>query len=433
MRRRRWIWIAALVAVAGSPGEARPAGYGIYEAGAAVLGMAGAGTASVRDASALFYNPAALTRILAADDRLGLWYVGGSILNPFTSFAGVNPYPGYGVTEEMEANLYFIPATYYARRLDERWVAGLGINTDYGLGVEWKDPDNYSGRYIVTEARLDSWNLGLSAAYEITPAVSVAAGADLLMAKVRLQNRILQPAPGGGGGQVDVGRALLESDWEPGYGWNAAISAAPAERWRLGAAYRGKVVSKPTGDAEFGQILTGNAAFDAAVAQSLPPDQGVSTVLRFPAIWSAGVAWMPERWTFETSLVFTEWSLFRDLPLEFEQTPQNNRTIEEHYDDALAVRVGAEHRRDKLTYRAGYYFEQEAAPSESMSPLLPDAPRHGFTLGLGLQLGSGVTVDVYNLALFPERRDTEGVNRDGLDGEYKSYVNAAGLNLGFRW
>ncbi len=435
MQVRRWCAGTAVAMALLLPSIARAAGYGIYEAGAAVLGMAGAGTASVDDPSALFYNPAALSRITREGEgaHRGTWYLGGAGLNPFSSFAGVNPYPGYGVTEEMKPNLFVIPAAYYARPVNDRWAAGIGVYTPYGLGVDWKNPDTFTGRYIVTEARLESFDLGLSVAYQVSPIVSLAAGGNLLYSKVRLENHVLEPAPGGGGGQVDVARARLESNYEPGYGWNAAISVTPNERWRFGATYRGKIVSNPSGHATFQQIPTGNGPFDAAVAASLPPDQGVSTTLRFPAIWAAGAAWMPTHWTIETDLVFTEWSLFRDLPLEFDQTPSANRTIVENYDDALAVRAGAEHRLKSFTYRFGYYFEQEAAPSESVSPLLPDAKRHGVTLGFGFQPHNGVHVDVYNLSVFTQRRSTEGVNRDGFDGDYKTYVNAAGLDVGFRW
>src|SRR2546422_5255076 len=109
--------------------SAHGAGYSIYEQGAAVLGMAGAGTASVRDASALFFNPAQLTRLEGAQV-----YVGGSLLTPVTSFAGVDPYPGFGVTEEMKRREFF-PPTVYATRRYGGWAVGAGLNSPFGLGI----------------------------------------------------------------------------------------------------------------------------------------------------------------------------------------------------------------------------------------------------------------------------------------------------------
>src|SRR5262245_25047535 len=221
MKKGWWIAAACLVAAAAQSNRAAAAGYGIYEEGAAVLGMAGAGTASVHDASAVFYNPAVLNRIIPKDGPQGLFYVGGSVLTPFSSFAGVNPYPGYGVTEEMKNNFFPIPAVYYARRFGERWAAGLGVSTPYGLGVEWKNPDSFTGRYIVTKANLDAANIGPSAAIDLSSEVSFALGADLMLSKVRLQNRILQPIPGGGGAQVDVAKVDLKTGYSTGPGWNA--------------------------------------------------------------------------------------------------------------------------------------------------------------------------------------------------------------------
>ncbi len=426
----RWIWAATAAVILVLPSLAFGAAYGIYEQGAAVLGMAGAGTASVRDASAVFYNPAALAW-LDGKQRLDL---GGSLLTTKTSFAGVDPYPGFGVTEEMKRGFFPLPAIYYARRLGERCTAGIGFGAPFGLGVDWKDPDQFTGRYIVTKADLMAANLGLSAAYSINPMVSIAAGGDVMFTRVKLRQRIQEAFPPGGE-IVDVAEAVLESDVEPGYGWNAALSIVPTPSWAVGASYRGKVITKPEGDADFRQIPTGDAQFDAQVAAGLPPDQGVSTVLRFPAIWSFGVAWLPERWKVEADLVFTEWSLFRDLPIRFQQTPENDETIVEDYDDALAIRLGAEHRLESYAYRFGYYFEQEAAPPESVSPILPDGPRHGVTLGVGLGFGPEKhwTLDLYDLALFLENRSTESRNRDDFNGEYKTLINSAGFNVGYRW
>jgi long-chain fatty acid transport protein len=420
--------LCALLLAALAPAAAHAAGYAIYEQSPSVLGMAGAGVASVSDASAIFFNPAVLTRLEGS--RL---LVGASVLSPVTSFAGMDPYPGYGVTEEMKHQHFFPPTIYFTRHGGGPWAIGAGLNSPYGLGVEWKNPDTFSGRYIVTKGTLRTFDGTLDLAFAPTSQWSVAAGASVLFTDVELDRHVLVPAPGGGGAQVDVAKVNLDGDLTPGYGWNAALSFAPAPALKFGAAYHGKVVVHLDGRANITQIPTGNAAFDAGVAASLPPSQGVTTVLRFPAVWSAGLAWQPQQeWTVEGDFNFVEWSLFRDLPIYFHQTPSANETIVEDYDDSWQVRFGAEHRLATWTYRFGWYFDKAAAPTTSVSPLLPDADRNGPSLGIGIPFGHW-TVDAYELPLFVKRRSTAGVNRDGFDGTYKTFVNLAGVGVQVHW
>ncbi|MBI5708786.1 MAG: outer membrane protein transport protein [Candidatus Eisenbacteria bacterium] len=430
MRRFRTLLTAAVVCAALSPTPAHPAGYSIYEQGAAALGMGGTGTAAVHDASALFFNPAAMTRLEGT--RL---YVGGSLLAPSTSFAGVSPYSGYGTTEEMKRQYFFPPTLYLTHRCKERWAVGAGINSPYGLGIEWKDPDAFSGRYIVTKGELQALNGNLSAAYAVNPRWSVAAGADLMMAKVKLHKH--NPFPWGGGDPRDVAETDLKSGFTPGAGWNAAVSFAPNEKWKLGAFYRSKVVVKvDDGTATFTQRFTGDTIIDSVVTANLPPNQGVSTVLRFPAIWSAGIAYHPTpAWTLEGDFNFFEWSLFRDLPIRFHTTTSQSTTVLEDYDDSWQARFGAEHRLPNFTYRFGYYYDKAAAPTESVTPLLPDAGRHGVSLGFGRSFGTDNrwTVDAYELGLFVQDRSTDGVERDNYNGTYKSFVNIAGFSVAYRW
>jgi long-chain fatty acid transport protein len=244
MKRFRTLFPLVLACAALAPAPARAAGYAIYEQGAAVLGMAGAGTASVSDASALFYNPATLTRGTGSN-----LYVGGSVLMPTVSFAGTPEYPGYGVTEEMKSQLFKLPTLYLTHRYASRWAVGVGFNAPFGLGVDWKDPNTFTGRTIVTKGFLGTGNVSLSAAYEINPQWSVAAGGDALFATVELQNRIQAIVPGGGGAVTDVAKADLKGDLSPGYGWNGAVSFVPNAQWKLGATYRSKVVVDEDGAA----------------------------------------------------------------------------------------------------------------------------------------------------------------------------------------
>jgi long-chain fatty acid transport protein len=430
MRRTRDVVLAAVLAAAMLPAAARGAGYGIYEQGPKGMGMAGAATASIDDPSALWFNPARITRLEGLQIQAG-----ANLLTPTTSFAGVNPYPGFGVQEEMKTKPFTPFSAYLTRRFEGPWAVGVGVMTPFGLGVEWQDPDEFTGRYIVTRADLQTVNGTLCVAWQATPNLSVAGGGNMLYTNVELNRRTLVSAPGGGGGQVDVADVHLQSDWKGAYGYNLALAWTPDPKLDIGFGYRSKIVQDTEGDAEFDQILTGNASFDAAVAASLPSDQGVSTVLRFPAIWQVGAALHPnEDWTLEGDIVVTEWSVFEDLPLRFDD-PSINTTIVEEYNDTIAFRFGAENEvDDDWAYRFGYYFEQQAAPSASVSPLLPDSERHGVTLGLSFAfpwLGAD-RIDLYNLALFTPNVSTEGENRDGFDGEYKSFVNVFGLALTWR-
>ena len=418
---------ALAVAVWLAPAAAHAAGYSIYEQGAAALGMAGAYVASAHDASAQFYNPAALTHIKGKQLMFG-----GTWLTTNTSFAGVAPYPGYGVTEEMEKGSFFPPTVYWTNQLGAKWAYGVGLNSPFGLGVEWKDPNQFTGREIVTKATLQTLGVSFDMAWAVREHLSLAAGPNVLYAKVELNN--IGTHLSTGGQPVNVTNAKLESDMTPGYGFNLAALATPAPNFKLGLSYKSKItVDINDGRAKFTQIATGDAALDAAVAAGMPVNQGVKTQLVFPASFTFGLAWDPApEWTYEVDGVWTGWSAFEKLPLTFATDASLNTDLIENYGDQYQVRAGAEHRGESWNYRLGYYYDQAAAPAESVTPLLPDATRNGFTLGLGTMRGKWA-IDFYNLFLFVEKRSTESRNRDGYDGVYKTYVNALGATLAYHW
>ena len=432
MRLDRLALAAACAAALLVPVLACAAGYGIYEQGASALGMAGATTASTHDAAAEFFNPAVLPSLEGKS-----LYVGGTWLATRVSFAGIDPSPGFGVTESMKNGNFFPPTIYWTNHLSKKWAYGVGVNAPFGLGVEWQNPATFTGRERVTKANLSTLNGNVSLAWQMAPTFSIGAGFDALYASVELNNILTRVIPGGGGATANVASARLKSDLKPGYGFNLATSWTPCEDWKFGAYYRSKVdVKVEDGKATFTQIRTGDASFDAAVAAQLPPNQGVKTMLHFPAMWSAGAAWNPKPdWTWEADFGWTQWSTFDKLPLAFAKSPSLDTDIIENYKDSFRVSIGAEHRLPSYTYRFGYYFDQAAAPTESVTPLLPDANRHGATLGLGWKLGKkkNWTLDAYELALFVEDRSTEGLNRDHYDGTYKAFINAAGAGLAYHW
>jgi long-chain fatty acid transport protein len=426
MRMLRFTQACALAGLL-LPAAAHAAGYAIYEQGAAALGMAGAFVASAHDATAQFYNPAAMTRLEGKQLSLGSTW-----LSTHTSFAGEPVFPGFGVTEEMKTGTFFPTTAYWTSRFKERFAYGLGVNSPFGLGVEWKDPQQFTGRERVTKASLRTINTTATLAFAPDARWSFAAGVNALFANVELNS--IQTIPSSGGQPVNVSSAKLKSDYKPDYGWNVAALVTPSAQWKVGVTYRSEVkVSIDDANATFSQIPTGDPSLDGIVAAGLPKNQTVTTKLVFPSTLSGGVSFDPRQdWTVEVDGLWTQWSAFDKLSLRFPGQPALNQDIVENYKDQFQIRAGAEHRMALWTARVGYYFDKAAAPTESVTPLLPDANRHGVTLGFGVNRGKW-TIDGYNLFLFVQNRSTEGRERDGYDGTYKTYVNALGASVAYHW
>jgi len=411
-----------------APATAEGAGFALYEQGARALGTAGAYTARVDDPSAMFFNPAGLAHV---DD--GQLLFSPNLIYYKSEFSGVAPFPGYGVEEETEGDVFPPFALYYAQGAGD-FAAGIGVYSPYGLEVAWKDPDDFTGRAISSFSRITPFYFVPSAAWQPSPAFRVGAGATLVLSTIEL-HRYLEAYNPLDDRTDDIGKVELESHNGFGAGYNVGLQWWPGDAsWMLGATWRSAVDIDYEGTADFTQIPTGNPTFDAIVAGSFPPDQRVETGVEFPAQASFGVARR-----FSASLVgevnvnWTQWSSFDRLDIEFADSPSRNLSLAEAWEDVMNFRGGLEYRKDGTaawTWRAGYYFDESPQPTEGVGPLLPDSDRHGVTVGTGWRNGSGTTIDAFVLAVLADERSTEGTNRNGYDGTYKSGSLSAGVSLG---
>jgi long-subunit fatty acid transport protein len=64
-----------------------------------------------------------------------------------------------------------------------------------------------------------------------------------------------------------------------------------------------------------------------------------------------------------------------------------------------------------------------------MSPLLPDANRHDISFGFGYKLNDALTLDLANMFVLFEDRDTGGQSHDNFNGEYRQSAYLLGFNL----
>ncbi len=428
MRRRNVVPAAALAACAAlGPVPARASGFAIYEQGALGMGFAGAFTAQP-DPSSIFHNPAGIAFLKGR--RI---YLGGTAITPKSDFNGEAPFPG-PVTETGDAGVILPPAADYTHQLSENLVFGLGLHIPYGLRTRWANRETtFTGRFLSKEAEVRSVSISPTIGYKLADRLAVGAGVDFRLSKVRLERNAPAINPFTGLA-VDAASVALESDYASAVGFTLGVLAKPTHNLSLGASYRHKVKTDFSGEATFTLLPTGNAQLDAAVAARLPSGSlPVTTAIEFPSIFAVGVAYDWETWTVAADVDFQQWSSFDTLNIDFEGRPDLSSVVEEEYENSRIYRLGLEKRlSQRFAVRGGYYYDQTPSPVESMSPLLPDADRHGLSAGFTWRSGR-LRVDVANWYLIFKERSTEGRQRDGYNGTWKSRANLFAVSFGYEF
>src|SRR5262245_6794122 len=132
MEKRHALVLMAAAALAVAP--AFGSGFGFYEQGAKASGQAGAWVARADDASANWYNPAALVHLEGREVQFGFNYVQSGDDTHFTPTAT----PGVTIDAVPEGVAPF--QFYFSQKINERIAWGVGLNTPFGLATSWDDP-----------------------------------------------------------------------------------------------------------------------------------------------------------------------------------------------------------------------------------------------------------------------------------------------------
>ncbi len=419
----------ALLFLAATP--AFPAGFSVFTQGSKASGMGLAFTAVADDPSAIFYNPAGL-----GWQKHFSVQVGGSLLTKVDgSFEGANPFPGtsFGV-EDQHLTSYFLPTLYAVVPLTPTINFGLGINAPYGLGYRWDNAEQFSGRFVAQNAVIRTTDINPVLSLQLVPSLAIAVGADYRLSSVMLErnraaiNPFTQSV-------VDVAHIKLDSDLQDndGWGWNAGILWKPVDVFSLGASYRSKIKIDYEGTGTFTQRLTGNAAFDAAVAAQLPQGkQDVAVSIDFPSTVNIGAAInLPADFTVSLDADWTEWSSFRELLIDFANDTIPDLDRQTRWEDSWAYRAGLQKKFGSLAVRAGYYFDETPQPIADAGPILADADRNAYTLGIGYGTDRW-GVDVSDIYIKFKHRDNRGQeSTDQFFGVYEETANVVGLNFRF--
>ncbi len=287
------------------------AGFALFEAGNKALGMGGAFTAVADDPSAMFWNPAGMAFQI---DEGTQFMVGVTLIAPSQDFTGADPYPGEGYTDSLKDQIFTPPHFYWVHPLSDRVNFSLGFSTPFGLGTWWENED-FAGRYISKRADLFVFDLGGQVSWKICDRLAIGGGIDYMTATIELKKNIpfINPYTQS---VTDVAEADLHSDGfrNHAWAWNAGFLFKLPAGFSIGGMYRSDFTVKGTSaSAEFTQISTGYADFDAMVAAAIPFDEDpdIYTELNFPDYWNIGLAWSNEKFTVSGQYGVMGWSVFR--------------------------------------------------------------------------------------------------------------------------
>jgi long-chain fatty acid transport protein len=463
MRRQalgsRALAIAAAAALTTSPTALLASGFQLVEQNASGLGNAYAGQAAgVQDASAVFFNPAALTRLPGRQFVAAVSEVGVS--NKFTDLGSDLPSLGslripvpLGGSGGDAGGFSPLPNAYLSWEATPRLWLGLGVNAPFGLKTEWDDA--WMGRFHALKSEVKTVNINPTVAFRAFDVLSLGVGVSYQRVSAELSQSVAYggisaaaaaavggpPALagilaqlGGPAGLAREGVGNIEGhDWS--WGWNAGALLELGEPVRVGVAYRSRIEHALEGEAAFAgapSFLTSGplGALGASLNARFAPGP-VTATIELPETVSVAAAYQGDRLELLADWTWTGWSSIQSLPIvRTDGTPLSDASLS--FQDISRVGFGLNYlASEHWTLRLGTAFDSAPVQDRYRTPRLPDADRTWLAAGVQRKLGKNGALDVGYAHLFVNDASSQLPNQDGptsapggdLVGSYESNVD----------
>lgn len=382
------------------------------------LAMGHTGVAVVNSADILFFNPAGIVHLE------GTLNLSGGGFGVFSNVSYQNADLGTAFETDSPAGT---PVYGYATyKFNDKLAAGLGIYTPFGSTVSW--PTDWSGSHLVNEIELSAIFIQPTLSYQLFDSVSIGAGPIIAIGGVAFNRNAGRSLTDENGVRSNV---AIEDSGVMGYGWTAGIMFTPNDRFTVGFNYRSLInIDSEEGTATFSNFPN---------SPLTPPngETGFTATLPLPAEATVGISY---KWGDKLLLAFDYnrafWSEYNSLDLVFENgtTSINPR----NYKDASTYRLGAQYMaNEKLTLRAGYYFDESPVQSTYFAPETPRNDSNGYTFGFSYQVNEKLAIDASLLYLrfnevnesYDYFTDPGATEPSSFGGTYKSQALSPGIGL----
>ena len=417
------------------PTQVLASGYGVFTQGASGLGQANAVVAHPTGPSSLYFNPALLNDVPGRQIEIGTTavYVDREVKLDST-----------GQTEDADNGWNFPSTLYYTHEANEKLTAGIGVFFPFGLSSDWDD--DYEGRYIGTSGEMFSMNINPVFSYQVTDRLSLAAGLDFIYVDTDLRGMVnqtvagllLPPALGGPINELlpDVEQKFTGDGW--GLGYNLGTLFKATERVSIGMAYRSKVDVDLDGDLSFRHV-------DPRLSLLLPSSMATADIT-LPAQFVAGIATqVTDDLIIEVGARWEDWDSNDEMTLKSELAflGQSSLTQPRDWNSTWTYNIGGNYRvNEKVAINLGYLYGENAVPSSTFEPIIPDTDAHLFTIGTDLTCGPWTLSGAFGYE-YHDDRDKNNTIGDPLgsmaagmpvgtaNGKYETDIYLLALSVGY--
>jgi len=397
-------------------------GFSIYEQGAKGTALSGAVIAAVNDPSAVFYNPAAITRLDGIQVSLGM-----SVINTQYAFIGPGQVDPKMYTKAEKKQTF--PSHFYASYRFNDWLNfGFGFFSPFGSSVSWGNKQSiWAQSQLTSQSKINTFYYNPVVAVKILDNLSLGAGISFVQSDFQTDSNVFY-APGN-----VIGASSIEAKGI-GFGFNLGLQYQPFHNLSLGLNYRSKTeLDFKNGTASYHFPATGNNETDQFIAGLYPASAGAGFKMKLPHQLGAGAAFnFTDNLLVELDYVQIGWSSYDKITISLDKTVNGETKIDmlKNYEDSYSVRFGLEYKVDaSLALRAGYFWEKRTVPSQYVEPSLPDGKRHNYTIGFGYKI-AGISIDgFYHILLLDDRTISNSIY--GFNGDYSGLAILYGLTLGY--
>jgi long-chain fatty acid transport protein len=407
-------------------------GYMIPHQTARGLGLSNAMTAGVNDASAVYYNPAALSEVQ-----------GDNLLMSGTYVNLQNSVENSGRKSTNKHDDSFLAGFFANYRIpDSDFTLGIGTYAPFGLATEY-DNDAFT-RFAAINTQLKTIYVTPALSWNPSNYFSFGAGLSFVHSSGVFSRALCLDPISGCTQPLGLEGRVRVTDTADAFAYNLGLLVKPIDDLKFGFSYRSRV----------------DLRFDSADAKfrgsfSTPTVKADVRPLPLPPVINVGLFWqiMPT-WGAEFVYEYTRWSEFKNFTATFSPipiflplgAPIPGFQLPQDWKNTSTLRLGSYYALNKnWELRGGMAVEQTPIPSKTLNPAIPDADKLSLNAGLGYKWEK-LSVDFGYMAVFYKTRRVTNNELEGLPAtaplfyagapgkdKYQTFVNFVTLSIGYRF